>query len=375
MLTDGAALSAEPGAPPVVRPATNLAFVVEHRGAAARVLAADGTYGWTAASLPAPSPVTVECPPESSPLFRRSPDDVSPETGELAPATERNGTLLGASTQGYPASQQLLLAPRRFQVVMPTLHVRCGIDGYAPPEWLQLQFQSPPFDAVEGLVRRPFIGPAVKTLLARRPAPADAGLTFLEDQLVAQPSGTSWMDVEAFYRDPGDATRTFAVYAAGSERLYDFSKPGVRLHFPMYAPYVARVMSLKGEWIVEVVSIFGDGAYSTLFHVRENGSVAFQPLSRSSGEVAADTRASWGVIDDQVWIARATASKVSLAGIPGPLYLAVLRTTREYAEPLEPSAAMFPASDQDGWIVAVPFRSEREALQRANGGPVRRYPQ
>jgi hypothetical protein len=375
LLPDATLLSAEPGAPPVVRPATNLALVVEHRGTAARVLAADGTHGWTASSLPEPSPVAVDCPSESYPLFRQSPDQVSPETGDVEPATARTGTLLGASTRGYPASQRILLAPPRFQIVMPTLRVRCGIDGYAPPEWLRLQFQSPPFDAVEGLVRRPFVGPALQGLLARRPSPAEMGLTFLEDQLVSQASGASWTEVEAFYRDPADATRTFTVYAAESARLYDFSQPPVRLYFPMYTPYAARVVSSKGEWFVEVVSIYGDGTYSTLFHIRADGTAAFHPLSRSSGELAEDTRASWGVLGDQLWIARATGSNVTLAGTQGPLYLAVLRTAPEYAEPLEPSAAIFPASDREGWIIAVPFRSEGEALQRAAGRQVRRYPQ
>jgi hypothetical protein len=123
------------------------------------------------------------------------------------------------------------------------------------------------------------------------------------------------------------------------------------------------------------VSIYGDGTYSTLFHIRADGTAAFHPLSRSSGELAEDTRASWGVLGDQLWIARATGSNVTLAGTQGPLYLAVLRTAPEYAEPLEPSAAIFPASDREGWIIAVPFRSEGEALQRAAGRQVRRYPQ
>jgi hypothetical protein len=65
---------------------------------------------------------------------------------------------------------------------------------------------------------------------------------------------------------------------------------------------------------------------------------------------------------------------VTLAGTQGPLFLAVLRTTPEFAEPLEPSAAIFPADDREGWIVAVPFRTEGEALRGAAGRQVRRYP-
>jgi hypothetical protein len=337
------------------------------------VIAADGTHGWTAAPLPTPASVTVECPAEPIALFRQSPDDVSPESGDSAAATARTGTLLGAATAGYPASQFVLLAPARYQVVMPALRVRCGIEGYGPPEWFRLRFESPAFDRVTGLVRQPFVGPGVETLRANQPSPDEPTLTFLEDQLTPQRSGTAWTDVEAFYRDPADPARTLAVYASESARLFTFAQPRVRLHFPTYRPYPIRVLSSGGDWFVEIVSIFGDGAYSTLFHVRQDGTVVFHPLSRSSGEQGEDTRASWGLIDDELWIARATGSTVTLSGTPSPLYLATLRTIDEYAAPLEPSAEAFP-TDDDRWIVGRPFRTEAEASRNAGGAPVRRYP-
>ncbi len=373
-LPAGTTLSAEPGEPPSLRPATNLALVLERRDGATRLLAADGAYGWTIATLPAPTAVSIECPPESFPLFRKSPDEISPEEGDSQPASARKGTLLGASTKVYPSSHLLLLAPRRFQIVMPTLHVRCGIEGYAPPEWMWFDYSSPSFDAVHGLVRRPFFGPIRWKLLDDDPAPGAPAITFLEDHLTTEPSGTSWTEVHAFYRDPDNPARTLAVYASGTSRLYAFSQPSLRLFFPQYMPYPTRVVSWKGEWFLEVVSIFGDGAYSTLFHITGDGKVAFHPLTRSSGELDEDTHASWGLLDGKLWIARATGPKVTLAGAAASLYLTVLDTTPEYRTPLDPSAAVFPAASNGGWITAIPYSSEADAKQNAAGKAVRRYP-
>lgn len=373
LLPDGTTLAREARAQAAVRPATNLALVVARDGGWSRVLAADGTHGWTAAALPPPGPVTVQCPPRSSELFRQSPDEISPESSESAAATAAIGTLLGASTKGYPASQSVLLAPARYQVVMPTLHVRCGVEGYAPPEWFRLHFESPEFERVNGLVRQPFLAGVVETLLARRPSANDSTMTFLEDRLVAEQPGASWTDVAAFYRDPADAARTLTVFASESARLFQFSQPSVRLHFSTYQPYPVRILSSAGEWFVEVVSIFGDGAYSTLFRIQRDGSVAFHPLSRSSGELDADTTASWGLLGSDLWIARATAGNVMLSGVATPLYLVALRTVPEFSTPLEPGVEMFPTND-GAWIAAVPFRTEAEASQNASGRSLRRYP-
>jgi hypothetical protein len=91
-------------------------------------------------------------------------------------------------------------------------------------------------------------------------------------------------------------------------------------------------------------------AYSTLFHIRPDGAVAIYPLSRSSGELDKDTRASWG----------ARRRPVDRAGD---------RLTGH----LEPLAEALPTAD-DRWIVGVPFRTEAAASRRAAGAAVQRYP-
>jgi hypothetical protein len=49
--------------------------------------------------------------------------------------------------------------------------------------------------------------------------------------------------IKAFYRDPDNPARTFAVYASGTSRLYALSQPSLRLFFPQYMPYPMRVVS------------------------------------------------------------------------------------------------------------------------------------
>jgi hypothetical protein len=226
-----------------------------------------------------------------------------------------------------------------------------------------------------GLVRGPFLGPFKKTLLAGAPS-ADASVSaFLEDQIAQQPSGVNWTDVHAFYRDPEAAGRTITVYGGGAARLYRFSTPGAMLFFPQYAPYPLRVESHNGNWFLEIVSIFGDGAYSTLFRIDPQGKIMFEPLSRSSGESDQDVEASWGVLDGKLWVARAAGGKVSLTGVSS-LYLAVIGTSPDYVTPLDSSAAVFPspAANRVEWITAIPFLTEGEAKQKAGGRTIRRHP-
>jgi hypothetical protein len=249
------------------------------------------------------------------------------------------------------------------------------VEGYAPPGWLTLRYSSPDLDSVVGLVRSPFLGPFKKTLLAGAPS-ADAPVSaFLEDQIAQQPSGVNWTDVHAFYRDSEAAARTITVYGGGAARLYRFSTPDAMLFFPQYTPYPLRVASHNGGWFLEIVSIFGDGAYSTLFRIDPQGKITFQPLSRSSGEDDQDVEASWGVLDGKLWVARAAGTKVTLTGVSS-LHLAVMGTSSDYVTPIDRSAAVFPspAANRVEWITGIPFLTEAEAKRNAGGRTIRRYP-
>ncbi|MBL8217044.1 MAG: hypothetical protein JNK87_40365 [Bryobacterales bacterium] len=275
-------------------PASNLGLILDRRGdGQARVLAADGTDGWTSATLSTPNPVTVECPPQNVSLFRESPDELSPESAQTLKPTADKGSLLGAAVKTYPASQKQLLAPPRLRILLPVVKVRCGVEGYAPLDWLSLRYTAPSLDAIKGLVRGPFLGPFAPSLRQASPSTGTPATVFLEDKLQPQPTTQAYPEVHAFYRNPAGSAQTLTVYGNGPSRLYRFSQPPLNLVLPDYAPYPLRIEVHDGNWLVETVSIFGDGAYSTLFHLSPDGAFAFHPLSRSSGEEAKDVEASW----------------------------------------------------------------------------------
>jgi hypothetical protein len=361
-LPAGTVLAAEAGGTPVVRPGTNLGVAVERRDGQLRVLAADGSIGWTGGLTPVAGAVSVECPGESFQMFGGSPDVAAPEAGEMRQATAREGVLLGAATKTYPATQQQLLAPARLRVLLPVVRLRCGVEGYAPLDWVWLQYGAPKLEGITGLVRRPFLGPFRSELQAAAPAAGGAVVAFLEDKLEKQMLAEGFTEVHGYYRDPAGSGKTLTIYGNGVGRLYRFAQPEVSLLLPEYAPYPLRVEVRERKWLVEVVSIFGDGAYSTLFEIGERGEVSFRPLSRSSGEEAEDVEASWGWLDGKVWTARRVAGKVSLTGVP-QLWL------EEVADGLAGGASLFPVAE-GGWVAAVPYADEKAA----RGKKVRRYP-
>jgi len=217
LLPDGITLGA--------KPASNLGLILERRNGQTRVLTADGTDGWTNATLPTPSPVTAECPRQNFTLFRESPDEVSPESAQTLAPTASDGPLLGAAAKTYPASQKQLLAPPRLRVLLPVVKVRCGVEGYAPLDWLSLRYTSPSLDAVNGLVRAPFLGPFVTTLRQASPSAGTPATVFLEDKLQPQPTAQAYPEIHAFYRNPAAPAQTLTVYGNGPSRLYRFSHP------------------------------------------------------------------------------------------------------------------------------------------------------
>lgn len=361
-LPAGTVLAAEPGGKAVVRPGTNLGVVVERRDGQARVVAADGSVGWTGGLEPVAGAVRVECPGENFQMFGASPDVVSPEAGEMRQATAREGDLLGAAQKMYPATQQQLLAPERLRVMLPVVQLKCGVEGYAPLDWVWLAYDAPKLEGIAGLVRRPFLGPFVSALQAAAPAAGSAAVVFLEDKLEKQALPEGFTEVHGYYRDPAGSGKTLTIYGNGAARLYRFTQPEVSLLLPKYAPYPLRVEVREGKWLVEVVSIFGDGAYSTLFEVDLRGEVSFAALSRSSGEESEDVEAAWGWLNGKVWTARRVAGKVMLSGFPR-LWLA------EVGDALEAGASLFPVAE-GGWVAAVPYADEKAA----RGEKVRQYP-
>ncbi len=366
-LREATAFAVEPGGKPISRPRSNLGLVLERRDGKSRVLAADGSQGWTGASLmPVAGAVTVECMGDNFSLFAESPDVVSPEAGETRRAAAREGALLGAAKKAYPASQQQLLAPERLRVMLPVMRVACGVEGYAPLDWLWLKYTAPPLGEITGLAQRPFLGPFRKALEEMAPKASSEALVFLEDRLERRPLAEGFRELHGFYRDPGGSGKTLTVYGNGAGRLLRFSQPEVSLLMPEYAPYVLRVEVQEAVWLVEVVSIFGDGAYSTLFRIGASGEVTFRPLSRSSGEEAEDAEAAWGWLSGKEWTARRVKGKVSLTGFPH-LWLA------EVDDPLEVGATQLPRAE-GGWITAVPSATEEAAKGIAKGRNVRRYP-
>ena len=96
-----------------------------------------------------------------------------------------------------------------------------------------------------------------------------------------------WKRLEAIYVDPGDHSTMLAVFAAEAARLLLFvesGKPNLGIVQSEDHPRMVRVIleDLNGdhrpEWLLEIASRYGDGFYSTLWHVDAGGRPIFHPF-------------------------------------------------------------------------------------------------
>jgi len=298
-----------------------------------RLVAADGSSGWTPHAFTSVRAVRVR--PDVSPFFllSKSPDDADfSEADEIRIDDGVEGQIVGASQRGRVAGNEELMLPEKYRRSLPWLELRFGSrQGFAPMDWIALLAAPVPqvrtleegLDALgaRGLVWRPFLGSLTSDAAATRVTP---GTSYAMDDPASAPTRTraavEWSRLEFVSRDEGGL---MAVYGDGARRLFRFIQAGqppidITLATDFARPVQARHIDLnadgKREWLVEIAARYGDGFYAVLWIVDGRStaeSLMFQhlSLSQTTGESSStNVDASWTLRDDgTIQVVRETA--------------------------------------------------------------------
>lgn len=346
-------VSAAPGQPPSGTLRGNAALKVATATVAgrewSRLLASDGSDGWTDRSLPAARTVTATPRIEPFGLMALSPDDPGFETSpEVRLPPGQAATVTGASRTGRAAFPEALMVPRRLDSSLSpwlALKAEAGASGFAAVDWLDLHWEphhAPARTALDtlaslallGLSRGPFLAPAAEALRAHAPRQGSGVLHWppqSDARLAPSTSEGPWTTLESAFETPDRKTpglRTLIVFGHERSRLFTFlnaAGAAMRLQVEKDACAVreVRTVDLDGdglaEWLLEVVHVGGDGYRSELWVV--DGKAAERPhvdrlaLSHASGEgQPSATDASWWVDPrGTLWIGRAGDGGTALA--------------------------------------------------------------
>lgn len=334
-------LAETPGARPNAVAAGNVALIVESRVENGRpwfrLLVSDGSHGWIAAAPETLYPAVIRPVIDPFVLLEHNPDETPVEAGSRIKVESETGQVLGASRRSQPASLEAMRIPERLNpAIQPWLWLKFGaLSGYAPLDWITIDWGSSPAAgalataldrlALRGVIRKPFLGP-VADLLASAAPKRSAPVHILSDDGVAlrrMTSDTDWTLPEMLVRPDGvrGGIDSLVVYAAADQaRLFSFRNGAaspVNILVEEDRPFVSRVETRdldgdgKPEWLLEAVSVYGDGYYSRLWILAGNSvesAVKFTaiPLSRSSGESDGDIEAAWWLDpENRLWIGRA----------------------------------------------------------------------
>ena len=337
-----ATLTETPGARPNAIAAGNVALVVESRTENGRswfrLLVSDGSHGWVAAAPENLRPAIIRPVIDPFLLLEHNPDETPIEASSQIKAGSEPGQVLGASRQSQPPSLEAMRIPERINpAIQPWLWLKFGeSSGYAPLDWIAIDWDSSIASdgslvtaldhlALHGMIRKPFLAP-VANLLARAAPKRSAPIYILSDNgapLRRATSNMDWTLPEMLVRQDAvrDGIDSLIVYAAPDRaRLFSFRNGDaspVNILVEEDRPFTSRVETRdldgdgKPEWLLEVISTYGDGYYSRLWILAGNSvesAVKFTaiPLSRSSGERDGDMEAAWWLDpENRLWIGRA----------------------------------------------------------------------
>jgi hypothetical protein len=385
----GLALSPSPGAPAQRVARGGPALVLAVRGGWVRLLAADGSYGWTSRPLGEAFAARVR-PGGALELSDRSPDQPSISEGfDTLRVPAAQAEIIGASEKARVAAPgQLMLPPRMNPFLLPWLEIRSGArSGWIYPPELPLEWNGPEGRddvpaaihrlGLEGIVRPPFLG-AVKVF-----QPGRLGLEF--EDIAREPSRSpsrpfTAKAVETLVAIP---SQWIAVLSGSGGSVFVFSDAGPAvLTSGKQVVLRAERADLNGdgrpELVMELAETYGDG-YTTALWIASGAQVQPVPLGGASGEPGGGAvEASWWLEASTLWIARANGRHVEHvrvgygAAAGGPKREAAIAViaarfpTREVAsvQAIALDAQPFPLVSPKGpveWAAGRLFRSRREA--------------
>jgi uncharacterized protein YaiE (UPF0345 family) len=264
-----------------------------------RVLAADGTSGWTHVGSPDPVPVRV--------AVSGSVSDISPDNPSAAEPKELSGELrvTGASDKSAAASlNQMMLPADRNWYVTPWLRLSAasGFGWSAPSE---VEFRWAKTLQARGMVRPPFTA-QYAGLSSLQPRQGDRVLRVDEAGENAEPGivsrGESWPRVHAIFF--ADTKPQAILFANDSTRVLRLSVNGQGefLVFHQYLPELDRVecrgaADANRVCVAQVTAPNGDGYVSGLWmvDVSAQGTVRarYIQLEAGSGEPSEHVAANW----------------------------------------------------------------------------------
>jgi len=367
------------------------ALVIAVRGEWTRLLAADGSSGWTSRQLG--GGVHARIAGDKLELSDRSPDMSSVAEGvETFTVPAKEASIVGASMKSRAESpQQLMLPPRLNPFVTPWIEIRAGSrTGWVVPSDLRLEWGEPvpPGELIpamdrlgfSGIVRAPFLRPVEQAIIASH-TPGASILHF--DSISSKPNRIA--------ADNTSVKTLRAVVRHGPEWLAEFSSPqGSVFYFPGRgdatvaegAPVMINTASAdlnadgKPELVLQLAGTYGDGYATVLWIVNGDGTQGLRidtvPLGGSNGEPGGSTvEAAWWIDENTLWIARAERRSIEYAAIPasnGPAHGVIVARfrARDAAEEraISRSLQAFPMRAANGsveWGVGRLFRTKAAA--------------
>ncbi|MFN0106427.1 MAG: hypothetical protein ACKV2U_30595 [Bryobacteraceae bacterium] len=386
----GTRLSAGPGTPAdrVAMGSPALIVDVKESGGVRwyRLIAADGTNGWTSQRLQLPAVARIPGPVDALDQSPDSDSEDGPKTIRL-PAP----VVTGASSKSTTSSPQHLMLPLEGNWLQtPLLRLNSGdkTTGWASPYEVRIEGAAAP----RGLVRALF----VRQKPVASPMPRQLVPRVDEDGETVSPAKTGYM--EAWPRQEaefaGELGASLAIVPGGDSHLMRITRRGAHrfLIFDKYKPLLRAVAhedwtgdGVK-EWLVEVIQLTGDGHRVVLWVIFDSATQGIKAcpleLGASSGESGETVTGS--VVRDRklarLWIVQSdtkttsarlvrfsSGRAVEAAKIPA---VAVAYELREnHSEAVADSLArgapfeVFPvASDgKTKWVAGVIFRNQAEA--------------
>jgi hypothetical protein len=421
----GTEVSSSPGSLPSQVVRGNIALLLETQQMNDvtwyHVLGADGTHGWMTKSPGTPQETTAVAAVSPFSLARLSPDQANfNSSSDIQVGAGVVGQLVGGSRSSRPASTRDLMTPKRLsRSDAPWLKLRFGdVIGFAPLEWVNLTWParqvSPGRIAAvlqrsgfTGIARRPFLGlvkEPLEAVLPRRDSrlPHCDSLDKPPDYEVA--TAEQYRPETTILAEGSQTQDALAEFGDSDVRLFSFingASNNARTCVQDGDPYVTdfRRVDLNhdgaAEWMLEIVTVYGDGYDSALWVVnggQPTGKLKIDQiaLSHSSGEEhESPTEAGWWVDPDgRLWVifagARDTSQSFTYQGKMVPVRntgesrgLVVFFDTASYEMAVQrrmkmdragDEAGIFPVrnADETHWVVARPFDRLTGAQEWAN---------